>query len=45
MKDNTMKNIDEIIAENNRRKALLDKPYNPIEGIGCCGLCIYGREE
>lgn len=37
MKNNIMKNIDEIIAENNRRKELLDKPYNPIEGIGCCG--------
>lgn len=37
MKDYTMKNIDEIIEENRRRNSLLDIPYNPIKGIGCCG--------
>lgn len=32
-----MKNIKEILAENQRRNKLLDTPYNPIKGIGCCG--------
>lgn len=28
--------IDEILAENERRKAALENTYDPISGVGCC---------
>ena len=38
MKSNTLYNIADIVAENERRKALLaSTPYDPVAGIGCCG--------
>lgn len=29
--------IREILAENSRRRQALDRPYDPITGLGCCG--------
>ncbi len=29
--------ISQIIAENDRRNALRDTPYDPLTGLGCCG--------
>lgn len=38
MKDNTLFNIDEILAENRRRRARLEADaYDPLTGVGCCG--------
>ena len=41
MEDNTLYNninIDEIVKENRRRTALLERdPYDPIKGVGCWG--------
>ncbi len=32
--------IDEIIAENTRRKAALESAYDPIAGVGCCNCRV-----
>ena len=38
MKNNTLFNIDEILAENGRRRARLEvDSYDPLTGVGCCG--------
>lgn len=36
-----MKQIDDIIIENNKRNAQLEKPYNPITGEACYGERVH----
>jgi len=38
MKNDTLLKIDDIVAENRRRHAVLERDrYDPLTGVGCCG--------